>query len=589
MVTTDTVPRGQRRRFREYWTKLSDRPIAGRPAVNAVARLPISNELPAGLTLSLPSSRSRQRYAATDHAHVWILGPRMLITGIRFAVVVILSVGLVACGGHGAGTRIAAPADERCEFDHMMGGQVEPGAKEPVLLPKKKAWEATFGGENAARPHVRARLAGFPQPLLVTRPPRDEADREFMTRVARDTWRGLSVLVDRDHRLPIDNVRLGADPGVGDYTNITTVGLRMIAIVAARELALISDAEALAELRALFSTLDRLETHAGFFFNYYDTTSLERSSNLVSFVDSSWLTAGLMVVRATFPELRATTTRLIDAQDYRFFYDTTAGLMSHGYYVNLASRSVFHYGVLYAESRLGSLIAIGKGDVPAQHWFRMVRTFPPTCRWQEGQPVSRRPKDVNEYAVFGGWYEWGGVRFVPSWGGSAFEALMPTLVLDEPRLAPASLGANDLAHANVQRRYALETLRYPVWGMSPSATPAGASYGEYGVRVLGSLGYPAGVVTPHASALALGVTPAEAIANLRRLAERYDIYGDFGFYDSVDPVRGDVARAYLALDQSMILIAAANYLKDGVVQRRFAADPIIARALPLLATENFFD
>ena len=39
----------------------------------------------------------------------------------------------------------------------------------------------------------------------------------------------------------------------------------------------------------------------------------------------------------------------------------------------------------------------------------------------------------------------------------------------------------------------------------------------------------------------------------------------------------------------MILIAAANYLKEGVVQRRFAADPIIAKVLPLLAAENFFD
>jgi hypothetical protein len=359
----------------------------------------------------------------------------------------------------------------------MVGGQVEPGAKQPVLLPKKQAWEASFGGEEAARPHVRARLVGWPR-LVAPRPPHEGTDNDFMMRVARDTWRGLSALVDRDHRLPIDNVRLGADPHVGDYTNITTVGLRMIAIVAARELALISDGEAVAELRALFSTLEHLETHAGFFFNYYDTTTLERSSNLVSFVDSSWLTAGLMVVRATFPELRAATTRLIDVQDYRFFYDGKAERMSHGYYVHRASRSLYHYGVVYAESRLGSLIAIGKGDVPAQHWFRMVRTVAPTCRWQAGQPVGRRSKNVRGHAVLGGWYEWGGVRFVPSWGGSAFEALMPTLVLDEPRLAPASLGLNDLAHATVQRRYALEMLRYPVWGMSPSATPAGAGMGS---------------------------------------------------------------------------------------------------------------
>jgi hypothetical protein len=505
------------------------------------------------------------------------------------AAAAILGLVLAGCGVHGAGPGDGALVDERCEFDEMAGGQVEPGAQATVVLPRKQAWEASLGGEVAARPHVRARLAGWPERLVAPRPPRAETDREFMTRVARDTWRGLAALVDREHRLPVDHVRLGPDPRVGDYTNITTVGLRMIAIVAARELAFVSDAEAVGELRALFATLDRLERHAGFFFNYYDTTTLERSSNLVSFVDSSWLTAGLMVVRATFPELGAAATRLIDAQPYQFFYDAKAQRMSHGYYVHRRARSLFHYGVLYAESRLGSLIAIGKGDVPERHWFRMVRTFPPSCRWQAGRPIGRRAKDAGRHTVIGGWYEWGGERFVPSWGGSAFEALMPSLVIDELRHAPASLGANGAAHASVQRRYALETLGYPVWGMSPSATPSGAGYGEYGVRPLGSLGYPPGAVTPHASALALAVTPAEAIANLRRLAERYDVYGDFGFYDAVDPVRGEVAHAYLALDQSMILIAAANYLKDGAVQGRFASDPIIAKVLPLLAEESFFE
>ena len=507
-----------------------------------------------------------------------------------FRGVAALVLGLVLAGCSGRdGTQPAAPVAERCEFDDMAGGRVEPAAQDILVPPKKKAWEASFGGEAAARPHIRARLAGWPERVLAPRPHRDVTDREFIMGLARDTWRGLSSFVDRDHRLPVDNVRLGAAPRVGDYTNITTVGLRMVAIVAARELALVSEAEALSELRGLLATLDRLETHAGFFFNYYDTTSLERSSNFVSFVDSSWLTAGLMVVRATFPELRATTTRLIDAQDYRFFYDPTAQRMSHGYYVHRASRSVYHYGVLYAESRLGSLIAIGKGDVPEAHWFRMVRTFPPACRWQTGRPVGHWPKAVRGYVFYGGWYEWGGVRFVPSWGGSAFEALMPTLVLDEPRHAAVNLGANDRAHASVQRRYALETLGYPVWGMSPSAMPTGTDYGEYGVRVLGSLGYPPGAVTPHASALALAVTPAEAVANLRRLAERYDIYGDFGFYDAVDPVSGAVTHAYLSLDQSMILIAAANYLRDGVVQRRFAADPIVTNVLPLLSAEHFFE
>jgi hypothetical protein len=96
------------------------------------------------------------------------------------------------------------------------------------------------------------------------------------------------------------------------------------------------------------------------------------------------------------------------------------------------------------------------------------------------------------------------------------------------------------------------------------------------------------VVTPHASALALAVTPEAAIANLRELAARYPIYGAYGFYDAVDPTSGQVGQRYLTLDQAMLFIALANHLADGVIQRLFAADPIAARVLPLLGEERFF-
>jgi putative transposase len=50
IVTPDTVLRWQRRRFREYWTKLSGRPTRGRPSVNAeikvlVTRMVAANPL----------------------------------------------------------------------------------------------------------------------------------------------------------------------------------------------------------------------------------------------------------------------------------------------------------------------------------------------------------------------------------------------------------------------------------------------------------------------------------------------------------------------------------------------------------------
>ena len=203
--------------------------------------------------------------------------------------------------------------------------------------------------------------------------------------------------------------------------------------------------------------------------------------------------------------------------------------------------------------------------------------------------MGRTRKEALGVEYFGGWYEWQGKRYVPSWGGSMFEALMPTLVLDEPRLAPESLGANDATNVAVQRGYATQVLGYRVWGMSPSSIPGKQDYGEYGVKVLGVIGYGAGAVTPHAAALALAVDPAAAIADLQELARRYPVYGDWGFYDAVDPVSGAVAYTYLTLDQSMTFVALVNHLTGHRIQRLFEADPIVRRALPVIADEHFFE
>jgi hypothetical protein len=264
--------------------------------------------------------------------------------------------------------------------------------------------------------------------------------------------------------------------------------------------------------------------------------------------------------------------------------------MSHGFFVDARGRSPYHYSTLYTEARAGSLIAIGKGDVPESHWFHMLRTFPPDCDWQSQPPKNRRAKRVRGHDFTGGWYEWEGLRFVPSWGGSMFEALMPTLFVDERRYAPKSLGKNAEVHAEVQRRWTKEALGWSVWGLSPAVAPGPDGYREYGVPVLGtSKSYHDAAVTPHAVALALLVAPEEATRTLRELTRRYDLYGSFGLYDSVDPATGEVATAYLSLDQGMLFLALANHLKDGLVQKLFAADPIAQRALPILADEDFFE
>lgn len=504
----------------------------------------------------------------------------------RMAGAICALTALLAAGGAPARAEVAGFEPERV-------------GRAPVLGARKQAWEAAHGGAEAVRGMLRERLEGWPRFLLAERSELLALDDDaLLARIARDTWRGLAALGDREHGLPINHVLFPVGSlapehsKIGDYASTTDVGLWLVAVVAARDLALIAPDEAEARVRRALDALDRLEKREGFFFNYYDTTTLERTSDFVSFVDSSWLAAGLVVARQAFPGLARRCSAMLARRDFGHFYDRAERLMVHGFYVDPLRRSPYHYGTFYTESRLGSLLAIGKGDVPAEHWQAMSRVerWPRNGRRAAGaaaRPAPRAARPVPPQRTTSGWFEWQHERYVPSWGGSMFEALMPLLVVDELALAPGSLGENARIHVEVQRRYAEEHLGYPVWGMSPSWSPRGDGYREYGAPVLGVAGYPAGAVTPHAVALALLVDPPAAIGALRELIRRYPIYGDFGFYDAVDPHTGEVAHAYLVLDQAMILIALANHVTGGAIPQRFGADPIVARALPLLAEERF--
>jgi hypothetical protein len=233
-------------------------------------------------------------------------------------------------------------------------------------------------------------------------------------------------------------------------------------------------------------------------------------------------------------------------------------------------------------------MAIGRGDVPLVHWFKLDRTLPENYAWQTQEPKHRVLKTTLGVSYYGGYYEYQGRKIVPSWGGSLFEALMPTLVLNEKDLAPQSLGLNNKNHVLGHIDYALKELGYPVWGMSPCAIPEGG-YSEYGAKPLGLHGYKPGVVTPHVSFLSLEYAPEEAIKNLRKMLASYEIYGEYGFYDAVTVATGRVAYRYLCLDQAMSFIALNNYLNNGAIRKRFYQDPVNQKAASLLTEEKIFE
>jgi hypothetical protein len=171
------------------------------------------------------------------------------------------------------------------------------------------------------------------------------------------------------------------------------------------------------------------------------------------------MAAALLMVGNAVPELRGQARDPLAPMDFGSYYDPAAGLLRGGFWVDPpggqctipgnyrdpASPPVLytchHYGSLNTEPRIASYLGIAFGQVPASHYFRMARTFPPTCDWgwQEQQPagVTRTYLGVE---VFEGHYRYRGMQLVPSWGGSMFEALMVPLLVPEARWGPRSWG-----------------------------------------------------------------------------------------------------------------------------------------------------
>jgi len=272
-------------------------------------------------------------------------------------------------------------------------------------------------------------------------------------------------------------------------------------------------------------------------------------------------------LRTSLADIAEQTEALALAMDFTFLYDKEVRLFHIGYNMTADRLDPHHYDLLASESRLASLFAIAKGDVPVEHWFHL------------GRPTTVVDHD----------------RCLLSWGGSMFEYLMPRLLV---RSEPGSLVAeSERAAVDTQRRYA-RTLGTP-WGMSESGLSATDADHAYQYRSFGvpALGFRRGlatetVVAPYASVLALPIDEDAAVANIRRL-EELGLIGEYGLYEAADftPDRTPAGcifvpvLSYMAHHQGMILAALDNVMCDDALVRRAAADRRM-RSVSLLLHER---
>ena len=99
--------------------------------------------------------------------------------------------------------------------------------------------------------------------------------------------------------------------------------------------------------------------------------------------------------------------------------------------------------------------------------------------------------------------------------------------------------------------------------------------------------YTNGVITPHASFLALRFAPVAALANLAKLAKNFAIYGAWGFHDSVNVQTGRASDSYLSLDQGIIMAAIGNALGSDMLREAFATPQVQQVLQPVISIEQF--
>ena len=249
-----------------------------------------------------------------------------------------------------------------------------------------------------------------------------------------------------------------------------------------------------------------------------------------------------------------------EIMEYGFLFVESRQLLSIGYDGETHELHSACYDLLASEARIASFLAVAKGDIPQQAWFRLDRSH---------VLVKGRAALV-------------------SWTGTMFEYMMPALWM---RTFPNTLLTNSMESAV---RIQLEHTRRIPWGISESGFAATDAGGRYGYQAFGipklALKYGAEdgpVISPYSTFLAMPFLRKQALANLRRMAGM-GWTGAYGFYEAADYTEGPeprLVRSWMAHHQGMSLLAVTNLLRQNIFQTWFHANPRV-RAAELLLHEK---
>jgi len=254
--------------------------------------------------------------------------------------------------------------------------------------------------------------------------------------------------------------------------------------------------------------------------------------------------------------------RYAQETDFTFLIDPGRRILSIGFDIGRGHLHEACYDMIASEARMATFLAIARGDLSQQSWFKLGRD--------------------HAYAY--------GRFLLYSWTGTMFEYLMPALWM---RSYPGTLIARTHEAVVYVQRWFARSLGIP-WGISESGAARTDEAGHYQYQAFGipkiALWFEATagpVVSPYSSFLALSIDPDKSLRNLRRM-ESAKWVGPFGYYEAADYSQSTreavLVREWMAHHQGMSLLAVTNVLRNNVVQQWFHDNPLV-QATELLLHE----
>ncbi|MBS5570366.1 MAG: hypothetical protein KHX22_03705 [Clostridiales bacterium] len=247
-------------------------------------------------------------------------------------------------------------------------------------------------------------------------------------------------------------------------------------------------------------------------------------------------------------ELADRLTRAALRMDFKVLYSKQCRHLHIGYNQTTGEFSPSYYDMLMSEARLTSYVAMGKGDIGAEHFTALAR------RWNDDNTL------------------------LLSWSGTVFEYILPELFLASPH--------GSLLQGSVQNMLKTEISQAQgkPWGVSESGynvldVNMNYKYKAFGLKALAvkRMRENDSVVAPYASLMACAQIPDAVLLNMEALTKA-GAAGKYGFYEAIDytPGRRGVVESFMAHHLGMSLCAAANLLFDGMLTEAFGKMPMMA-------------